>query len=164
MVPTRSRVVSVAALARATRGAGCSPKKSGTKWSRIRKVEKPRSSTRRTWPAQAAADWTSSWMTPNRNGRGLAMARRFALASGPRDEDDPHALGCPPQRLVRDLGQEARVDEISRPETHGNGPGLTAVLGHGRRDDRAQSRVHGVSHVHLDGDPPHAAPVDPVQD
>ena len=58
-----------AALARATRGAGWSPKKSGTRWSRTRKVEKPRSSMRLGWLVQALGDWGSSWMTPKRNGR-----------------------------------------------------------------------------------------------
>jgi hypothetical protein len=38
IVPTRSRVVTAAAVARAEKGASWSPKKSGAKWSRMRKV------------------------------------------------------------------------------------------------------------------------------
>ena len=66
-VPTRSRVVTAAAAARALNGASCCPNAPAEKWSRSSSVPIPLSSTRRAKSSHSRPSATDSRTTPNRN-------------------------------------------------------------------------------------------------
>src|SRR5262249_20524600 len=72
-VPTRRRVVTAAAAARALNGASCWPNAPAEKWSRSSREPTPASSAARAWSAHAGPFRTDSATIPNRT----------ALVSGP---------------------------------------------------------------------------------